>query len=490
MLKTIILGPFILMFAIFGEGWRIWRIMLAFYKNMLKKKSNTHGDAEFAGVKQLKGRGHYKAGGWLVGIHGGKRLYTSSESSALTMAPKGSGKTQTAIAQLREIATRQSKPDVVVFDPAGDIRAGTREWYESRGYRVIQYDFVNPRESDFYDPLTYPKAHDVFNFDRQVAQMCRLILPDDRHSREDHFQDFARLLVAGTLSFLMVERKGDATLYNAVHYLTANKHQRNRMFAEMEKCSSPLAQQAVNAFSEAGDKERGSFSTTLARKLNVWLRQGVRHLTESGEITADGNRERGISWEDIYLGDQPTIVYIVSGLGTGEGEVARLILGNAINTRRALWNVMRKKPARDLRILVDESREIGNCEAIMDANNELRKAGVTVMMYWLSMTDLMDTYPQAKTLVNNSDLIVFGGGKDMTFYEDVSRLAGEKTIENPGYSESEHGYSESRSEQGQRLVKADALRRMPYEDEVVILDNMAVKARKPFRRKPGGVEYL
>jgi type IV secretory pathway TraG/TraD family ATPase VirD4 len=485
------LAPFILCWWAFRAAFQIWKINWRFYKIMLGKKPKpTHGDADFAGRKTLKKRGHLQAQGWLVGVKDGKRLYTLPEASGIAMSPKGMGKTQTAIAQLRELAGRPHRDDVLIVDPAGDLRAGTREQFEAAGYQVRVIDFTDPRESDTYDVFADLKPFEHFNFDRQVDQLCQLVLPDDASTREAHFQEFARLLLAGLLTFLLETNPDAATLFHAVDILTTDAKRRNAIFSTMRNSNNAVVRQAVNAWDEAGDKEKGSFSTTLARKLKVWLRNAVKVLTQTNEYDDQGKIIRGWSWEEIYVGSVPTVTYIITGLGTGEGAAARLILGNAINARRDLWNKLRQKPERGLRILVDEARETGNCHAIMDANNELRKAGVSVMMWFLSARDVFDIYPQAKTLINNSDLLIFGGSKEMDFMEDVSRLIGEKTIQNPGFSTSAHGDSQSASEQARRVKKADEIRRMDYYDMIAVLGNLAVECQKPFKLTKRGPQYL
>lgn len=60
-------------------------------------------------------------------------------------------------------------------------------------------------------------------------------------------------------------------------------------------------------------------------------------------------------------------------------------------------------------------------------------------------------------------------------------MVGEKTIENPGRSEGEHGSSESASDQARRVAKADELRRMANDDLVAVMGNISIKSKKPFR---------
>lgn len=492
LLRVTILLPLKLVWWLAQSIWLNMMDVVGFVSFYQKRKPlPTHGNAAFAEEKELKGLGHYRPEGWLVGVHGNKRLFTAAESCAIGMAPRRSGKSQTAIAQLKELAARPNKADVIVADAAGDLLRETRADYEAAGYQVRVINFIDPAASEIYDPLTFLRPRLIYDFDRQIDQLVQLIMPDDAHTKEAHFQEFARILFAGMLSYLMKEDPDNATLYNAAAYLTTDVNRRNTLFSKMRNSTDPIVQQAVSAFNEAGDKEKGSFSTTMTRKTKVWLRPSVRALTETGEVDALGHLERGWSWDDVFRGDIPTITYIRTGLGTDEGAAARLILGNAINTRRYMWNEEGVPGKRDLRILVDEAVTLGNCQAIVDATNELGKAGVFVMMWFLSMRDVFQTYPNAKTLINNCDIFVFGGGKEMDFYEDVSRMIGEKTIENMGFSESDHGESHSRNEQARRVVKADELRRMPFSDMVAVLGSIAVKAQKPFRiTKDGRMEHL
>lgn len=472
------------------KGFRKWR----------QKVKPTHGDADFASDKILKDGGHFDAEGWLVGVverpgrflswrKRRKRVFTAREACAIGMAPRRTGKTQTAIAQLLELSGRNAKPDVLIVDPAGDIQTATQAAYEAAGYRVIVLNFIDPRGSESYDPFGYLRLHKVFDFDRQIDQLCQLVMPDDAQTRESHFQEFARILLAGTVAYLTKEKPEDATLFRAVELLTTDVKSRNDMFAAMRKSPDPIVRQAVSAFDEAGDKERGSFSTTMTRKLKVWLRQSVKALTATGEVDAKGAIVRGWTWEEIFMADAPTAIYIRTGLGTDEGAAARLMLGNAINTRRYMFNEGMKEFKRDLRILVDEAVTIGNCQAIIDATNELGKAGVRVMLWYLSTRDVFQTFPNAKTLINNSDILIFGGGKEMDAYEDFSRMIGEKTIENRGYSQSKQGESQSASEQARRVIKADELRRLPFYDMAAVLGNNATMCQKPFTIEKDGVTY-
>lgn len=470
-----------------------WKFAKWVYKLVKGRKSlTTHGDADWAAAKQLKEKGHLTPQGWLCAIFNRKRVFTDKDASLLLIAPKGQGKTQTVIATVREQAGRQVQPDLVICDPAGDIEPGTRETLKNAGYSIIRIDLVNPPSGQQYDVLNILKPSSRYDFDRDVDQLCQLVFPDDAHTREAHFQEFARILLAGTISYMIKEKPNETTLHRVVERLTTNAKGRKAMFEDMKKHGDSLVRQAINAFDDAGEREQGSFSTTMTRKLKVWLREAVKHVSETGQILPNGEINRGWTWEDVYESDFPVAVFIKTGLGTDEGAVARLIIGNAVNTRRRMHNHLISQGVqfpKPLRIVVDEARTIGNCNALLDANNELRKAGVSTMLCYLSLKDIRDIFPQADTLIAGSNIIIFGGSNEITFYEEMSRILGDKTIESGSKSESAHGQSKGANEQARRLMKADELRRLKYEECVVILGNLALRASKPFSLSNKGVAY-
>lgn len=493
--------------TLFDTMLGIWDAALSNIDKGLKDSANTHGDADWTSWEKLEKHGHFKRQGWLIGEIYRPRfwrwgrvselIYTLTDASGLAIAAKGEGKSQTAIAQLKDIATRRTKDDVVVVDPAGDLRAGSEAAFREAGYRVLVIDANDTANSVKYDPMTVLRVSSEDDYDRDVEQMCRLILPDDSESQNPHFQEFARKMLMGMTAFQMENDRHTTTLNSVVMDLTTSVDKRMAIFTQMRQSANPLVQQAVSAYDEAGSKERGSFSTTMARKLGIWLRVPVRKLTQH-DVQEGKPRDRGWTWEQVFMDDIPTVVFVISGLGTGEGPLARLILGNAINTRRYMYNAMRTASrservqfSRGLRLFVDEAKELGRCEAIMDANNTLRKAGVSTMMYWLSSRDVFHTYgDDAVTLIQNSDLFVFGGSKEKSWSEDLSWLVGDMTIANPGGSQNDNGVSHSYSEQARRVIKSDEIRRMPFEQMLYISSRVATRCFKPFEIKENGVVHF
>jgi type IV secretory pathway TraG/TraD family ATPase VirD4 len=448
------------------------------------KDSPVHGDAAWAPRSTLKDAGHFQEAGWLVGLLDSKRIYTKKNASVLCIAPKGQGKTLTQIAAALNLIGRSHKDDLVIFDPAGDIEPATRPAAETAGYKVLRLDLEDPRNGNPHNVMSFLRPHDVYGFEKDLAKFSELVLPDDAKMRDEHWVNMGRKLLIGTIVGMLERDSEMPKLDEVVDLLITDARQRRLAFEMFSKCSNPIVKAAVNAFEEAGDRERGSFSTTLARKLGLWQRLAVRAATQND----------GWTWEQVFDEPEPVVVYLKTGLGDDEGGVARLLLGNAINTRRRRWNEIVKTPGvkfpKGLRILCDETALLGHCQALLDANAELRKADTSTWLTFQTIADIRNIYARANTLVVNSDLMVFGGSNEMELNEQISKVIGDTTIESGSRSENSSGSSVGVSEQGRRLIKADQIRRLAFEDVLLVMGGRAVKAKKAFKITRAGIRYL
>lgn len=488
-LSTILLSPFLVVRALMREGYKTLRQaghVLGWYWAQ-RNKPNTHGDAHFADWKELKHTNHAKSDGWYMGLVDGQRVYTDGEACAIGVAPRRTGKSNMGKAQILAQATRQVKPDLVVFDPHGDLRPATLMRLRAEGYKDYFLNFEDPLRSDHYNPLSFVRTN-PFHQSKDCDQIMQLIMAPDSKADNEHFTDFPRLVMAGLIAYQQRRNLPKAKIHEVVRLMIADEKSRAVVFDDMVKNGGVVERAAVTAFRNAGERERGSFGTTMARKLGIWTRPGFVHITEKD----------GFTWRDIFLDPQPIVVFITTGGSNIEGAAARLILGNAINTRLQLWpdvvanhsGAGQPKFPKELKVLVDETRLLGNCSAIVTAITETGKMGVSLMMWVLGMRDIFDIYPEASVIVNSCNAVIFGGGTEMSTYEDFSRMVGDKTIENPGRSESESGESASLTEQAQRVVKADQLRRLPPDELVAVMGVTSIKAKKPFRIRKKGKEQV
>lgn len=449
------------------------------------KKAVTYGDAAFASERELK---RFSVGGFMPGVsEKGRRVYLDEESSAVIFGIRGAGKTQTFIANLKALKGRTVKPDLIVADPVGDIEAAVSEDLHKAGYGKLRLDLTNPRRSDRYDPFSFLKPDIPFDFPRDVMTLCELMLPQGGRENDAglHFLESARAMLQSMVMWRDQKPEEGDSMGAVVLRLLVEKKQREKEFEAMQKAGGhPLVRQGVEAFTAAGDRERGSMDSTLARKLRPFLDDAVRHIT-----TLDKD-DAGWSFEDVFMASKPVVVFIRSGLGNEEfgGPLVRMVVGNAINTARRLWNQTGKPLPKGLWLFVDEAKSMGNCKAIVDAVNELRKARVNCYLAWPTYADVKEVYSSPQSLLNGCAWVVNGGSRDVQLYREIEHLAGTHTIQTR--SETKGAYdSESKSETGRPLVTVADLQKLGRDEVVVVAPNLLAKLRKPFEIKNGKVRY-
>lgn len=492
-----------------------WKGVKALYRFIRKRRERpTHGDAHWASDKELKKSGRLQAHGFLACVtKSGKRVYTDLEANLLLIADRGMGKTLLIIAMLKALkhrepqpvavqtpkgivrTTRVKLPDIIISDPKLTAYNSTKADLEAQGYKVFILDLVNPGKIK-YDPLSILNLKNEVDLVRQLDNIAKLLSPTAKYGKHDHFDNFPRIMIRGVLKHLLQTRPKLATLSYCVDQLLIDNKRRTELFKEMSKVQGdPLIKGAVDAFESAGDRERGSFITTNFEKLNYWLRPTVKAVTVVGH-NQDGTIKRGWSFDDMFKASDPIAVFIRAGLGSEEGPLVRLIMGNAINTARRMFNQSGPLP-KGLWVIVDEAITLGHCDAIAQVNRELREAGVNLMMCWLSYDDLKQTYPEHQSILRGCDWLIYGGSTEVEWGKRVSEVVGKTTAMSKSENESNYSKGKGAHEQGVYLLNQDEPGDLHFDDCIAILRSrkgvMKIRGKKPFvvpADKSQPVKYL
>jgi len=432
-----------------------------------------------------------------------KRVYCDREASLITIGQKGLGKTQSMIALVKALANmpartidvhgakveKQILPDLVIYDPKTGVLKATRKELQNLGYRIYTLDIREPAKSDLlYDPLSILDPLDTYDYDRQLDALARLISPQAMHGRNDHFDSYPRIMIAGVIKHCLIAKK--VGLAECVERLIVSKTERDKLFKEMGNSRDPIIQGAVEAFESAGDREKGSFITTNFEKMKFWLRPSVKYITQGGP----GDLAKiNWTWEKVFDDPDPVAVFIVGGLGTDEGSLVRLIVGNAINSARRRFNKSEEPLKKPLWLLIDECKTLGYCDAVMNINRELREAGVNLGMWWLSYEDGKKTYPDWITLLSGCDKIIYGNSGDLEWYGHIEKELGKTTVQTKSESESAYSKGKGRHEASRNLKDASELAELPFEDCIGIFRSkkgvLKVHGRKPFFIKNNQVGF-
>lgn len=484
---TIFLTPLIVLAWGITMSWEAVKgsmRMLRLVRKWRDKDKPTHGDAHFADDKFLKRKGYFKPEGFFAGVsEKGRRIYTKPERNALMMAHPGAGKSQHFIAAIRAVLERPAEklPFMLVGDADGEIYEATAKLFASAGYNIARIDAVQPEDWSRYDVLAELDPTDEDRYDRALDAFCRLIITEEAGSKQPHFVDFARLLLKCVITVNVKYENNDKPINELIGELI-NSTKREELFKRSKKYGDDYVTAALDTMGKMEGKPEGlSMMSSSLRKLEGWNNAAVRKITSYGP-DLQGSYTRGWNFDKFLRQEQPAVLFLRTGIEQSGGDLSRVVYGNAINAVANIRNITRQPLTRELEIFMDEGGLTGYCNAIENAYSRQRKSGVRLRMCFLSLKEFKDTYPSADTIINGCDLVVFGGGKDDDLARKVSDLIGDFTVESRSRSESDQGESKGVNEQPRRLIKPDEIRRLGEEEALLLLDNIVVRGRKPWKK--------
>lgn len=431
-----------------------------------RKGAGTHGSAEWADEKTLKP--YFRPSGFLIGLWGKKKVYAGSESNVLMAARRGAGKSQYIIAAVKCVQFLPVLPDLLVVDAAGDIEANTWETLKALGYKCTRLDQFNPVEK--YDVISILNAGLANDFEYDVKDLARLIVPSEPNSKQPHFVEYIQRMVAESLYYAA---KYDMTTLDVALRSVFDDKERKKLLERAKIAKKLDVLPALVKFDTLGGPEQGSMNSTMVRKLEPWLTKAVREINDCGPT-------RGWTFDTLYSDKTPWVIYVRTGLRDDVGHYARAVMGNAVNHVKRRWNHTNKPLAKGLWVIVDEAHVLGECRAINDVNRELRKANVNFLLSFTDLNSLKNTYSDYQSLIAGSDHIFMGGGsKDLEWMKLIKDLAGKKTVYSHGESESDGGESKSKHETGADLAGVELLRGLPKSENVVLLSDCVARLTKP-----------
>lgn len=301
-------------------------------------------------------------------------VFSDPESCIIMVGQRGAGKSLTMGASLHH-----ARGDtLIVFDPPSQPMERHADALRQRGYSLVHIDLDNPLSGVAFDPMALLKGSTRYTFERDVNTIARLVVGEvegNEESAGQHFAEMSVYLIAGVIAHLWNHDRDGCTLAEVANILSVGGARRRRSAFERmaAEASNSLTRAAVNAFEEAGDRERGSFATTLMRKLKPWTQATSVDLCR---------RDANWTWEAIFTHTAPSAVFITGGVGAREATSppTRMIVGQAAATLSRLYNETRKPLARPVKLLLDEKDNLGACSPLINIVTELRKQRVTAFL--------------------------------------------------------------------------------------------------------------
>lgn len=447
-------------------------------RGAVRGKKLVLGDARWSTWSDARKSKYLGGEGLIIGQVSGKLLRLAEPWHVISYGASGSGKTAGLI--VPNVLANWGQVNIV-FDPKGrEVERTTRAYLESRGVRVVCLDPTEPYRSAVYNPLTYLQRCDGYDYAAELRGVVQEVVPNG-DPREEHFNRLAQMIGAGVLDDVLRDGGDSYGIGEVSERLLTQRPEQLRLYMEgLAAGGSVQARAAAQAYNTAGDKEKGSHFTTLAKRFELWLDKGVQEVSSG----------KGIDWQEIFTSGQHTTVFIQppANLMDYYGAWARVVIGCALSEAQRIYRQRGEPLQQRVCFLIDEAWALGQSARIENAIRTVRAANIQIVMCFQSPSQLKEIYNNAGSVQDSCDVWqVSGGEKNADLLRQASDLVGDTTVQTLSENKSEGGSSESKSETARRLIKPEEIRGMDKYEQLVFVGSLVFKDKKPYWRHIKGL---
>ncbi len=267
------------------------------------------------------------------------------------------------------------------------------------------------------------------------------------------------------ISVLPEEQRNLSSCLNIVRAGGSDESIFDKLFVNELKPDHP-GRKEYEGIRVGADKTKQSIAISLVSKLSHFDSPNMQKLTTTNDI----------SFEE--LASEKTAIYVISpDSHTTYNYILTIFYAQLL---QRLYNIADKNGGalkEPVYLLLDEFANIGK---IPDFNQKLstsRSRGISMSIIIQSLDQLIDLYKDLyENIISNCDTQIFLGSQSIKTCEYFAKSLGQKTLTYGNKSRSRdknnwhtQGVSESEQRQGRELMTIDELKRMPIEDEIVVV---------------------
>lgn len=336
----------------------------------------------------------------------------------------GVGKTSLYMAPNIENAMNES---IVVADTKGNLCKRYREMLEQRGYRVLNIDFKNIRNSEAgFNPIAYiRRMRDGHYLDQDIIKLGSLLCPCNPDSNQDPFWDYSAQNYINCAIACMLEtaKRSDRNMATLFEYAGKICSQGFAMLIESlrsdkRKRAESYALKCYRQVEETRESEK-----TMSSILSVMR----SHLTvfDSADALKLFMHENQLRFE--RLGDEKTALFLT--ISDSDRSMDRLVNLMYTNMFDALIRHADSQPGERLKVPVhfymDDFATNTTIPEFDNLISVIRSREISVSIIIQGIEQLTKSYPKgASTILANCDHIVFLGAADPVTADYISTRIG------------------------------------------------------------------
>lgn len=382
----------------------------------------------------------------------------------LVFGGSGTGKTASYI----KPNILQKLGSYVITDPKGELYRETSGYLKANGYNVKVLDLVDPEYSNRYNPLAH--IRDYSDVDIIAHTIVSGGEGDGGGKAADPFWDnTAKMLLKAciyyVISVLPEEERNLSSCLNIVRAGGADESIFDRLFVGELKPDHP-GRKEYEGIRVGADKTKQSIAISLVSKLSHFDSPNMQRLTTSNDIDFE------------ELGEKKTAIYVISpDSHSTYNYILTIFYGQLLQRLYALADRCGGALHQPVYLLLDEFANIGK---IPDFNQKLstsRSRLISMSIIVQSLDQLVDLYKDLhENIIANCDTQLFLGSQSIKTCEYFSKSLGQTTLTFQNKSKNRddkdtktQGYSYSEQRQGRELMTVDELKRLPNDDEIILI---------------------
>lgn len=382
----------------------------------------------------------------------------------LVFGGSGTGKTASYI----KPNILQKLGSYVITDPKGELYRETSGYLKANGYNVRVLDLVDPEYSNRYNPLAH--IRDYSDVDIIAHTIVSGGEGDGGGKSADPFWDnTAKMLLKAciyyVISVLPEEERNLSSCLNIVRAGGADESIFDRLFVGELKPDHP-GRKEYEGIRVGADKTKQSIAISLVSKLSHFDSPNMQRLTTSNDIDFE------------ELGERKTAIYVISpDSHSTYNYILTIFYGQLLQRLYALADRCGGALHQPVYLLLDEFANIGK---IPDFNQKLstsRSRLISMSIIVQSLDQLVDLYKDLhENIIANCDTQLFLGSQSIKTCEYFSKSLGQTTLTFQSKSKNRddkdyktQGYSYSEQRQGRELMTIDELKRLPNDDEIILI---------------------
>ncbi len=371
----------------------------------------------------------------------------------------------------------------VITDPKGELYRETSGYLKANGYEVKVLNLVDTEYSNRYNPLAH--IRDYSDVDIIAHTIVAGGEGDGGGKSADPFWDnTAKMLLKAciyyVISVLPEEERNLSSCLNIVRAGGSDESIFDRLFVGELKPDHP-GRKEYEGIRVGADKTKQSIAISLVSKLSHFDSPNMQRLTTTNDI----------DFED--LGEKKVALYVISpDSHSTYNYILTIFYGQLLQRLYALADRCGGALHQPVYLLLDEFANIGK---IPDFNQKLstsRSRLISMSIIVQSIDQLVDLYKDLhENIIANCDTQLFLGSQSIKTCEYFSKSLGQTTLtfQNKSKNRDEkdyktQGYSYSEQRQGRELMTIDELKRMPYDDMIILIRGLKpIMAKKAWYYK-------